>query len=117
MSVPGSDAGRLRALRQRLTEQLVAAHRAAGEPSYSDIAGQLGVSKSTVFRMLNGIGERSPKWHHVDDMLEVFGRSDRDVEQFRALWLEIRELEKPPPTTPTQKTTPQTTTPSASQTR
>jgi transcriptional regulator with XRE-family HTH domain len=95
MNLQGNDAERLRALRQRLTEQLAAAHRAAGEPSYSNIAGQLGVSKSTVFRMLNGIGERSPKWHHVDDMLEVFGRSDRDVEQFRTLWVEIRGLEKP----------------------
>ncbi|GAB3844227.1 helix-turn-helix domain-containing protein [Dactylosporangium cerinum] len=97
MNLQGTDAERLRALRQRLTEQLVAAHRAAGEPSYSAIAGQLGVSKSTVFRMLNGVGERSPKWHHVDDMLEVFGRSDRDVERFRALWVEIRGLEKPAP--------------------
>jgi hypothetical protein len=91
----GADVERLRGLRTRLAEQLVRAHREAGEPSYSVIAGQLGVSKSTVFRMLNGIGERSPKWHHVDDMLEVFGRSDRDVERLRALWIEIRELEKP----------------------
>ena len=91
----GTDVERLHALRRQLSEQLMEAHRAAGEPSYSAIAGQVGVSKSTVFRMLNGIGERSPKWHHVDDMLEVFGRSDRDVERLRALWIEIRELEKP----------------------
>jgi transcriptional regulator with XRE-family HTH domain len=91
----GSDVERLRALRQRLTEQLMEAYREAGEPSYSAIAGQVGVSKSTVFRLLNGIGERSPKWHHIDDMLEVFGRSDRDVERLRALWIEIRRLENP----------------------
>ncbi len=89
------DVERLRALRGRLAEQLMEAHREAGEPSYSEIAGQVGVSKSTVFRMLNGIGERSPKWHHIDDMLEVFGRSDREVERLRALWVEIRRLEKP----------------------
>ena len=90
-----TDAGRLRELRTRLAEQLMAAHREAGEPSYRVIAGQVGVSKATVFRLLNGIGERSPKWHHIDDMLEVFGRSDRDVERLRALWIEIRRLEKP----------------------
>ncbi|MEV4509923.1 helix-turn-helix domain-containing protein [Dactylosporangium sp. NPDC049525] len=91
----GVEVERLRALRTRLAEQLMEAHREAGEPSYSVIAGQVGVSKATVFRLLNGIGERSPKWHHIDDMLEVFGRSDRDVERLRALWIEIRQLEKP----------------------
>ncbi|WP_327000304.1 helix-turn-helix domain-containing protein [Dactylosporangium sp. NBC_01737] len=91
----GADVERLRALRTRLAEQLMAAHREAGEPSYRVIAGQVGVSKATVFRLLNGIGERSPKWHHIDDMLEVFGRSDREVERLRALWMQIRELEKP----------------------
>ncbi|MGI5183176.1 helix-turn-helix domain-containing protein [Dactylosporangium sp. CA-152071] len=88
------DAVKLGALRRRLAEELMEAHREAGEPSYSVIAGQVGISKSTVFRVLNGIGERSPKWHHVDDMLEVFGRSDREVERLRALWVEIRALEK-----------------------
>ena len=92
----GTDVERLHALRRQLSEQLMEAHRAAGEPSYSAIAGQVGVSKSTVFRMLDGIGDGFRlKWHHVDDMLEVFGRSDRDVERLRALWVEIRELEKP----------------------
>lgn len=89
-----ADVERLHALRRRLAEQLMDAHREAGEPSYSAIAGQVGVSKSTVFRLLNGIGERSPKWHHIDDMLEVFGRSDRDVERLHALWIEIRLLER-----------------------
>ena len=92
---PAPDTERLRVLRARLAEQLMAAHREAGEPSYSEIAGRVGVSKSTVFRLLNGIGERSPKWHHIDDMLEVFGRSDREVERLRALWTQIRDLEKP----------------------
>ncbi|MET7424807.1 helix-turn-helix domain-containing protein [Dactylosporangium sp. NPDC005555] len=93
--VPGSGAERLRALRGELTERLMEAHRAAGEPSYSVIADQVGVSKATVGRLLNGVGERSPKWHHIDNMLEVFGRSDRDVERLRELWIEIRRLEKP----------------------
>jgi AraC-like DNA-binding protein len=86
---------RLRALRDQLAAELVKAHREAGEPSYSTIAQQLQVSKATVHRLLNGVGGRSPKWHHVDDMLEVFGRSDRDVDRLRALWIEIRRLEDP----------------------
>lgn len=92
---PEFETDRLRVLRTHLAEQLAEAHREAGEPSYSEIAGQVGVSKSTVFRMLNGIGGRSPKWRHIDDMLEVFGRPDRDVERLRALWIEIRGIEKP----------------------
>jgi transcriptional regulator with XRE-family HTH domain len=93
-------AERLRDLRGQLTGHLVEAHREAGEPSYSVIAEQIGTSKATVGRLLNGVGERSPKWHHIDNLLEVFGRSDREVERLRALWVEIRRLETAAPPQP-----------------
>jgi len=73
-------------------------HRRAGEPSTREIGKAISYSHTTVSHALNG--SRCPSWRVVE---RIVGHLGGDVEEFRLLWLAVRETEDPLPPLPVRR--------------
>ncbi|MCY9555737.1 helix-turn-helix domain-containing protein, partial [Paenibacillus apiarius] len=74
---------------------LMLEYREAGEPPYGRLTRSMGVSKSTVSRLLNGTGRTLPRWWQVEALLTACKVQDATIEEIKRMWIAIRNVQKP----------------------
>ena len=90
-----AQAERDRARLDQLANRLMLEYREAGEPPYGRLTRSMGVSKSTVSRLLNGSGKTLPRWWQVQALLKACGTADATIEEIKRMWIDIRNEQKP----------------------
>ncbi|MFG1714137.1 helix-turn-helix domain-containing protein [Micromonospora sp. NPDC049203] len=84
-----------RAQLDQLAGRLMLEYREAGEPPYKLLTDSMGVSKSTVSRLLNGTGRTLPRWWKVEALLTACEVQAATIEEIKRVWIAIRNVQKP----------------------